>query len=259
MASRPSGSDKTTLLGTRLPVKPLLASRGLVAKKSRTPAPPRKVQAPQRRVEPRRQRTAEEKRTLYISIAFVAALFFAFGRGGGHSKPTAVQENQLIGLQTGPAPWNAGLDHLPDRMGPLGLSELGAEGQGVVTHIHMHLDVFVNGKKKTVPADIGIFNAAGGFITDLHTHDTTGVIHVESPSKTRKFSLGEFLGVWGVRFTPTCIGGYCKPKTQWQVYVNGQRYTGDPTKMVLVKPQEIAIVIGKPPHNIPSTYAFGGL
>ena len=210
-----------------------------MAKKSRTPAPPRKVQAPQRRVEQRRPRTAEEKKTLWISLAFaasgvaaiavVAALFFVFGRGGG-SAPKAVNENQLIGLQTGPAPWNAGLDHLPDRMQPLGLTEVGAEGQGVVEHIHMHLDVFVNGKKKTVPALIGIFNTAG-----------------------------EFFGVWGVRFTPTCVGGYCKPKTPWTLYVDGRRYSGDPTKLELQKHQELALVIGTPPRNIPSTYAFGGL
>src|ERR671930_1270368 len=94
----PPDLTNATLLCTQPRVKALLASRGPVAKKSRTPAPPRKVQAPQRRVEPRRQRTAEEKRTLYVSVAFaasgvatiaiVAALFFAFGRnGGGHSGP----------------------------------------------------------------------------------------------------------------------------------------------------------------------------
>jgi hypothetical protein len=237
-----------------------------MAKKSRTPAPPRRVQAPQRRVESRRRRTQEERRTLWISIAFgasgvaaigiVAALFFAFGRGGGHSAPAAISQKQLIGLQTGPAPWNPGLDHLPDRLGPLGLSQLGAEGE--VVHIHQHLDIFVNGKREPVPALIGIYNTSGGFITELHTHDTSGIIHVESPTK-RTFSLGEFFGVWGVRFTPKCIGGYCKPKSPWNMYVNGKKYNGNPATMVLVKHQEIALVIGKPPANIPSTYAFGGL
>ena len=237
-----------------------------MAKKARTPAPPRKIQAPQRRVETRRRRTPEEKRTLYISIAFaasgvaaigiVAALFFVFGRNS--STPKSVNTSQLIGLQTGPAPWNAGLDHLPDRMKPLGLSELGAEGQGVIEHIHMHLDVFVNGKKEPVPASIGIFNTAGGFLTDLHTHDATGIIHLESPTK-RNFTLGQFFGVWGVRLTSTCVGGYCKPQTAWHVYVNGMRVAGDPSKLVLVKHQEIAVVVGKPPANIPATYSFGGL
>jgi len=247
----------------------LLASPALVAKKSRTPAPPRKVQAPQRRVDTRHKRTAEERRTLWISVAFaasgvaaigiVAALFFAFGRSNGSSSaPPIVNESQLVGLQTGPAPWNPGLDHLPDRMQPLGLTELGGEGQGVILHIHAHLDILVNGKKQPVPASIGIYNTSGGFLTDLHTHDATGIIHIESPTR-RKFSLGEFFGVWGVRLTNTCVGGYCKPKTTWRVYVNGAPYSGDPSKLVLIRHQEIAFVIGKPPKKIPSSYQFGGL
>ena len=106
-----------------------------MAKKSRTPAPPRKVQAPQRRVDRRQPRTTEERRTLWISVAFAATgiaaisvvvLVFALtnNNGGGKSGPTsgsAVDQSKLVGLQTGPAPWNAGLDHLPDRLKPLGL------------------------------------------------------------------------------------------------------------------------------------------
>lgn len=235
-----------------------------MAKKAKTPAPPRRVQAPQRRVEQRRKRTAEERRTLWTSVAFaasglalcgiVAALFFAFGRGGGSGKPTAVDWSKLVGVQTGQAPWNAGVDHLPDRLPFLGLSELAAEG--VKIHIHQHLDIFVNGKKETVPAQIGIYD--GQFLTELHTHDTSGVMHVES-DKRRDFSLGEFFGVWGVRLTNSCVGGYCRPKTPWKLYINGAPYPGDPSAVVLIKHQEFAFVIGKPPKKIPTSYQFGGL
>ena len=71
-------------------------------------------------------------------------------------------------------------------------------------HIHQHLDIYVNGKKVTVPALVGI-DTAGQFLTQLHTHDTTGILHVESPTK-RSFRLGEFFGEWGVRLTSTCLG-----------------------------------------------------
>jgi hypothetical protein len=268
MTLRPSGSDSTNLQpGTAACQEPSEAAASIaraLAKKARTPAPPRKVQAPQRRVEQRRRRTAEERKTLWTSVAFaasgvaaiavVAALFFAFGRGGGSSAPGPVDWSKLAGVQTGPAPWNAGDDHLPDRLSPLGLSALQAEG--VAIHIHQHLDIFVNGKKETVPAQIGIYD--GQFLTELHTHDTTGVMHVESEKK-RKFSLGEFFGVWGLRLTNSCIGGYCRPQTPWKLYVNGAPYSGDPSKIVLIKHQEFAFVIGTPPKKIPSTYAFGGL
>ncbi len=238
-----------------------------MAKKSRTPAPPRKVQAPQRRVEPRRRRSPEERKTLWIAIAFaasgiaaiaiVAAIIFATGgkTSSSSGKGKEIDQSQLVGLQTGPAPWNAGLDHLPDRLGPLGLHPLTAEGQ--VIHIHQHLDIFVNGKRTTVPAGIGIFT--GQFITELHTHPgEPGVIHVESPTNS-SYTLGQFFGVWGVRLTADCIGGYCKELTPWRMYLDGKRYAGNPSTLVLNAHEEIAFVIGKPPKKIPSTYNWTGL
>jgi hypothetical protein len=239
-----------------------------VAKKSRTPAPPRSVQAPQRRSEPRRHRTPEQRRTLWISGAFAAsgviailAVVLAFQFTGGDDKSTdrvtgqTPNESKLIGLQTGDAPWNPGLDHLTDRLKPVGVSALGSEG--TVEHIHQHLDIFVDGKHVTVPALIGIYDSQ--YITELHTHDTSGVMHVESPVK-RNFTLGQFFGVWGVRLDSNCIGGYCKPKTPWRVYVNGLNQPGNPAELVLKKHQEIAMVIGdKRPKEVPSTYNFGGL
>jgi hypothetical protein len=246
-----------------------------VAKKSRTPAPPKRVQAPQRRVESKRPRSAEDRRTLYMTIAFAAsgvalvavvvALIAVLGNkgGGGSGATKKIDESQLVGLQTGPAPWNAGLDHLPDRWKPLGLSPLPQEA--LHQHIHQHLDIFVNGKPVTIPVGIGIF---GNEFTELHTHSAapeglpgppgrpTGVIHVESPTDDT-YSLGQFMGVWGVRFTPDCIGGYCKELTPWRVYVNGKLYTGDPTRIALKEHEEIAIVIGTPPKKIPSTFGWG--
>ena len=197
-----------------------------------------------------------------VGIAAVAAVAIAFavtGKGSGatSSGPPSTTANTagLVGIQTGPAPWNPGLDHLTDRLGPLGLQELGAEG--TVIHIHQHLDIFVNGKHITVPASIGIYD--GQYLTELHMHDTSGVMHVESPTK-RQFDLGQFFGVWGVRLNSSCIGGYCKPTTPWRMYVNGLEWPGDPAKLQLKRHQEIAIVVGtKRPPQIPSTYNFGGL
>jgi hypothetical protein len=231
-----------------------------VAKKSRTPAPPRRVQAPQRRTDPKRQRSPEDRRTLYMTIAFAASgvvlvavvvVVIAVLGNGGSSAGKKIDTSKLIGLQTGPAPWNAGLDHVTDRLKPLGLNQLGSEG--AVIHIHAHLEVFVNGKHEPVAQSIGVFG--NQFLTELHTHDTAGVVHVESPTK-QSFSLGQFLGLWGVRFTPKCIGGYCKPGTPWSVYVDGKLYPGDPTRVILKKHQELAVVIGTPPKKIPASYKF---
>jgi hypothetical protein len=231
-----------------------------VAKKARTPAPPRKVQAPQRRSDPKRPSRFAGRRGLALAVglaavgviaAIVAAVVVVSRGGSDASTPTVPQNNQLVGLQVGAAPWNPGLDTLPDRLGPLGLNDLTNEGQ--VVHIHQHLDIFVNGKHEPVPANIGIYD--GQFLTELHTHDASGIMHVESPTE-REFDLGQFFGVWGVRLNSECVGGYCRQVTPWTVYVNGRPYSGDPAALVLKPHQEIAFVIGTPPKKIPSSYKF---
>jgi hypothetical protein len=45
----------------------------------------------------------------------------------------------------------------------------------------------------------------------IHTHDTSGIVHIESPT-VRPFTLGQFFDVWGVRFTSDCIGGDCNSR-----------------------------------------------
>ena len=232
----------------------------MAKKKSRTPAPPRKVQAPQRRTDPKRPRSPEDRRFLFMAIGFaltgviavgVAVLFLFVFNDSNRAAVNIPNSDSLVGVQTGPAPWNAALDTLPDRLKPLGLNALTNEGE--VVHIHQHLDVFVNGKKVTVPSQIGIYD--GQFLTELHTHDASGIMHVESPTK-RTFDLAQFFGVWGVRLTPSCVGGYCKELTPWRLYVDGKPYQGDPRALELKAHQEIAIVIGTPPKVIPSKYKF---
>ena len=232
----------------------------MAKKKSRTPAPPRKVQAPQRRTDPKRPRSPEDRRFLFMAIGFaltgviavgVAVLFLFVFNDSNKAAVDIPNSDSLVGVQTGPAPWNAALDTLPDRLKPLGLNALTNEGE--VVHIHQHLDIYVNGKKVTVPSQIGIYD--GQFLTELHTHDATGIMHVESPTK-RTFDLAQFFGVWGVRLTPSCVGGYCKELTPWRLYVDGKPYQGDPRALELKAHQEIAIVIGTPPKTIPSKYKF---
>ncbi len=65
------------------------------------------------------------------------------------------------------------------------------------THIHTQLTVTVNGAPLTVPASIGIDQETNQ-IAALHTHDDTGLIHVESPEKHAKYTLQQFLTVWGM-------------------------------------------------------------
>jgi hypothetical protein len=60
-------------------------------------------------------------------------------------------------------------------------------------HIHPVLEIFIDGKQEIIPANTGI---TANCMSSLHTHDTTGTLHVESPVK-RDFTLGDFFAVWG--------------------------------------------------------------
>ncbi len=142
-------------------------------------------------------------------------------------------------------------------------------------HVHAHLDVFVNGAPKPVPSGIGIEIrdpgvrravdesgrlAYGGIrrctrpcISPLHTHDYTGVLHTES-QQARPNTLGEFFNEWDVRLDGMCVGGYCRPRAPISIFVDGERYAGDPRTIELTNGREIAIVIGTPPPSIPSGY-----
>src|SRR6266704_3713431 len=88
-----------------------------------------------------------------------------------------------------------------------------APSKTMVLHIHPQLSITVDGQRLTVPSQIGIdpslwkdhsldqfgmqamSNGMSG-MAPLHTHDATGIIHVES-SIIRNYTLGEFLNVWG--------------------------------------------------------------
>jgi hypothetical protein len=123
-------------------------------------------------------------------------------------------------------------------------------------HNHAHLDIFIGGQPYTVPSQIGII--PGKCIYWLHTHDDSGVIHIESPV-TRNFTLGQFFDIWKKRFSNVQIFDNIANATNvMAVYVNGNKINGeaDYRNINLQEHDQIAIVFGKPPSKIPSTYGF---
>lgn len=86
----------------------------------------------------------------------------------------------------------------------------------------------------------------GRFI--LHTESATDVNH----------TLGQFFTEWGQRLDANCVAAYCQPDQKIAVYVNGQPHSGNPADITLLDHEEIAIVIGTPPDQIPSTADFSG-
>jgi hypothetical protein len=113
---------------------------------------------------------------------------------------------------------------------------------------------------KTTPSEAGdtyggIEECADPCISPLHSHDPSGVMHTES-TQSRFNTLGEFFTEWGVRLDDRCVGGYCRPDASIQVFVNGDRFEGDPASIELADQTEIAIVIGSPPKMIPTSFEF---
>lgn len=168
---------------------------------------------------------------------------------------TAATPTASAAGRTSNPPWDAPAD-ASAAVAAAGLPMLGGEGNAV--HIHAHLDIIANGAPVTVPADIGI-DEDHGKISPLHSHDTNGVIHVESPTKPATFTLGQFFAEWQVSLGADHIGGLVADTTHHlRAYINGQPYAGNPADIVLAAHDEIALVYGTDAQqtNVPSSYAW---
>jgi hypothetical protein len=123
-------------------------------------------------------------------------------------------------------------------------------------HIHAHLTIYMNGQAVPLPAQIGIAKDQSCLYW-LHTHDTSGVIHMEAPAN-HSFTLGNFLNEWSTQF-PTLNYPPQLDQIGWQAYVNGKPYNGDFHKIPL-QAHTLITLVDNSPHAVPdTTYNWGGL
>jgi hypothetical protein len=132
-------------------------------------------------------------------------------------------------------------------------------------HIHAHLAIYVRGQQKFVPYGIGIvppyqlqnttsgaFVAGGSKFYWLHTHDETGIIHIESPQH-RTFTLGNLFDIWHQPLSPTQAG---RATGQVAVLVNNHPVGGDPRAIPLTAHDVIQLNVdtAEPfhPYNFPN-------
>jgi len=124
-------------------------------------------------------------------------------------------------------------------------------------HIHAHLNIFIDGQPYAIPAGVGI--KPNECLFWLHTHNTSGVIHIEAPAN-KDFTLGQFFSVWGQTFSNTQIfDKMTTDKEAMHVYVNGKEVNADFRNIKINAHDEIVIVYGASHNIIPSSYDFGGL
>jgi hypothetical protein len=241
----------------------------------------------QRKAAERRAAELRAKRTrlafryggLLVAIAVIAVIIVSVTGG---SSPKASQGKTAADIKTSPIPSSLqmvadpattpGYEGIPLAIGPkLATLATAATGQGVdgiqcnageqtVTHVHTHLTVFVNGKARVIPYGVGIPGAEavatpkGAFVETgscfywLHTHQEDGVIHIESPSTSDTFTLGQFFAEWGQPLSKTQIGPATGKLTVFFT-APGKKvgiYKGNPANLPLGNHYQIQVDVGTP-------------
>ncbi len=127
-------------------------------------------------------------------------------------------------------------------------------------HHHVHISLFVNGQQLAIPRGIGMFQPDhNNFIYHqtclyfLHTHDDTGIIHMEPRVGQGSFKLGNVFDMWGEPLTTTNVAGYTGQQT---IIVDGVNYTGNPRQIQLAPYMQITLEVGTPLSGPPPTYLF---
>jgi hypothetical protein len=120
-------------------------------------------------------------------------------------------------------------------------------------HLHPWLRIVINGRPVRIPAGIGIPGAlsdAQGIVSQgscfepLHTHDDSGVIHIEGPDPSRTYTLADFFAVWRATYPTVDFAGRRRPVEYTLTSILG--YRADATHRVLL------LVDGKPSSAGPS-------
>jgi hypothetical protein len=250
--------------------------------------------ASQRKAAERRAAELRKKRTqnglkiggVLVVVAVIAVAVFAFTGGSNSVNPKTVHPQiatvaipaSLKMIQ--PPKTTPGPETVPLAKGPkLATLINAATGQTVdgiqcqtdeqtITHVHTHLTIFVNGQARVIPYGIGIpgFEATatpqGAFVETgscfywIHTHAEDGVLHIESPSTTLTFTLGEFFDEWGQTLSTTQVGPATGKVT---AFFNGRLYKGDPRNLPLGYHYQIQLDVGTPIVAPVDIKKWGGL
>ena len=199
-----------------------------------------------------------------VAIAVVAVVIVVSATGNDTKKPsvTSGSTDSASATLTGPmGPEGIALEE-GTLLAPVAAAAQGATVDGVqcnsmeqvAYHIHIHLAVYVNGALRPIPPGIGVvtpvaqqtpngvFDQASRCYYWLHTHAQDGIIHVEAPSQAR-YTLGNFFHIWQQPLSATRVGPAAGAVT---AYVNGARFTGDPTTIPMNNHEDVQLDVGTP-------------
>ncbi len=98
------------------------------------------------------------------------------------------------------------------------------QAEGNAQHIHPYLRILIDGQPVPIPALVGIRSISESLacLEPIHTHDASGIIHIESPDPAQTYTLTDFFAIWratsriveingarySVSYTPTELFGH---------------------------------------------------
>lgn len=120
-------------------------------------------------------------------------------------------------------------------------------------HVHAHLAIIYNGQWLQLPEHIGLPSQCS---YEMHTHDHTGIIHIEAPN-VNKYTLGKFFDVWGQPLTSTNVAGLAGDVVAY-INDNGEarRYMGDLRSIELISQRDVTLQVGTPAIGTLATYSW---
>ena len=141
-----------------------------------------------------------------------------------------------------------------------GLSCYGPRNQtslDYVYHAHTHLAIYKDGVRLAIPQLVGVVGNDEVLSTTcfypLHTHDSTGTLHIE-PLNHDRVTLGQFFNIWGQSLTRSNVAGQLNSPVV--VYINDggnlRIYQGDPGAIELKSYRSIVIQLGTALNEIPA-------
>jgi hypothetical protein len=114
-------------------------------------------------------------------------------------------------------------------------------------HLHSLVTIYKDGVRMGLPDNVG----RTGCAYELHTHDVTGVVHIET-NVPKKFTLGQFFALWNQPLGAAGTAGLPGP-IRFYLVENGSLtpYAGDPAQVELVAHREVVIISGTAPRVLP--------
>ena len=113
--------------------------------------------------------------------------------------------------------------------------------------VHYHVAVRLHFEEQTraVPARTGIKPAC---LYWVHTHDRSGIVHIEAPAEHGKdvFHLADLFAISRAPLDSTQVGNHLlTPDEKLTVYVEGERWNGEPGEVPFVEHQTIDVVVSR--------------